>query len=225
MKISTQVSVETPESIDLYAEPAGIVIRSLAWLLDQLVIGAAQTVCFILFALAGVAGWGFILIFGFITSWFYSVLFEVLNEGQTPGKKWMGIAVVNDDLTSISWGTSIVRNFLRFADSMPFAYFAGIICMANTKHFQRLGDLAAGTLVIYRQNENTLGGLPDARPQVANFPMDREDQLAVIGFAQRHNQLSAERQQELANIMGPLLPVDEQHRVEYLRGLGRGLVG
>ncbi|GAB1259253.1 RDD family protein [Aurantivibrio plasticivorans] len=225
MKISTQISVETPESIDLYAEPAGIVIRCLAWLLDQFVIAGVQLVCFILLSLTGAAGWGILLIIWFSFSWFYSVLFEVLSEGQTPGKKWMGIAVVNDDLTSIGWGTSIVRNFIRFADAMPIAYFAGIITMANTKHFQRLGDLAAGSLVIYRQTENSLGGLPDARPQVANFPMGREDQLAVIGFAQRHNQLSAERQQELANIMGPLLPVDEQHRVDYLRGIGRGLVG
>lgn len=225
MLITTQVAVETPESIDLYAEPAGIMARSLAFIIDFLIRGAIVAGCGIVFSLLGDGGSGVLLIVWFLVTWFYMVLFEVYRNGQTPGKKSLGLAVVNDDLTAVGWSTSITRNFLRFADALPLLYGAGIVTMILSPHFQRLGDLAAGTLVIYRRKESDKYSIPDCRPQPPPMSLERDDQLAFIGFAQRHQQLSEDRQKELANILTPLLPVEGEHRVNYVRGIGRWLLG
>lgn len=225
MTISTQIAVETPENIDLYAEPAGIIVRSLAYVIDLLIRGLVMVVCSLVLSFTGYGGRGILLIVWFLVTWFYTVIFEVEFRGQTPGKKKMGIAVVNDDLTPVSWGTSIIRNFMRFADALPFGYCFGVISMVTSTHFRRLGDLAAGTLVIYRSKEKAAVELPAARAHPSPVFLEREDQIAIVGFTQRHKQLSDARQRELANILAPVLPVDEARRVDYLRGIGRWLVG
>jgi uncharacterized RDD family membrane protein YckC len=223
--ISTGVLVETPESIDLEAEPAGIVVRGLAFTIDFLIRAVALMVLSFVLAFAGEAGMGLILITWFLLDWFYPVFFEVFQKGQTPGKKKMGLRVVNDDLTPVGWGTSMIRNLLRWADFFPVLYTAGLATMACNSRSQRLGDLAAGTLVIYARNESAPGAEPGAKAHPPPFPLEREDQVAIIGFTQRHQQLSGDRQQELAGILGPVLPVDADHRVEYLRGIGQWLLG
>ncbi len=223
--IQTQLEVETPESIDLQATPAGVGPRAFAYLIDFMIRMFAQAVLGIILVFAGMAGVGVWLVCAFLLEWFYPVFFEVLKNGQTPGKKQMSIAVVNDDLTPISWGTSIVRNLLRFADLLPAFFFFGLLSILLTKNFQRLGDLVAGTLVVYRRKEKPLRALPKYQPHPPPIALDREDQIAVIGFTQRHDQISDDRQQELANILEPMLPVEGPSRVNYLRGIGGWLLG
>lgn len=223
--VSTQVLVETPESIDLQADPAGIVVRGLAFSVDFSIRATVLILLSIVLGLAGKAGLGIVLIAWFLLDWFYPVFFEVCRNGQTPGKKMMGLTVVNDDLTPIGWGTSIIRNLLRWADFFPLLYTAGLATMACSKHFQRLGDIAAGTLVIYRQSESQATQLTADKAQAPPVSLEREDQVAIIAFAQRHAQLSGDRQQELAAILEPLLPVEGAHRVGYLRGVGHWLLG
>lgn len=224
--ISPAVLVETPESIDLQAEPAGLVVRSLAFAIDFSIRGILLLVLLLVLAFTGEAGRGLFLISWFLVDWFYPVLFEVYARGQTPGKRWMGLMVVNDDLTPIGWGTSTIRNLLRWADFLPFLYTAGLIAMASTARHQRLGDIAAGTLVVYQERDQRSVDLPDCgRPQPPPLTLERDEQLAIIGFLQRHAQLSPDRQRELADILGPLLPVDGPNRVGYLQGLGRWLLG
>ncbi len=233
--ISTEVLVETPESIDLNAEPAGIISRALACMLDWLIRGILLFVAYLLFVLifGSTAGQGFTMITFFILWWFYPVIFEVYFNGQTIGKMQMGIAVVNDDLTPISWGTSMIRNVLRTADFMPLFYTFGLIAMATTPNFRRIGDIAAGTIVIYKQKNNLTratsskfpNSLPNSRPRPPTISLDRQDQIAIVGFTQRFRDLSEARQHELASILEPILPVDDKHRVDYLRGIGRWLLG
>lgn len=223
--LSTQVSVETPESIDLQAEPAGVIVRSLAYAIDMLIRTGVMIAAFFVLFLAGRGGQGLFLLVFFVITWFYNVIFEVRFQGQTPGKKAMGIAVVHDDLTPIGWGTSIIRNFLRTADMLPALYCFGIASMMATRHFRRLGDLAAGTLVIYRRKKNKAEKWPEVRPHPAGISLERDDQTAIVNFTQRHQQLSNARQQELADILSPILPVDKPRRIEYLRGIGCWLLG
>lgn len=225
--ISAEVLVETPESIDLQAEPAGPVVRSLAFAIDFAIRATFLFVLSMLLLFAGRAGGGLMLIAWFLVDWFYPVFFEVLGQGQTPGKKKMGLMVVNDDLTPIRWGTSILRNLLRWADFFPFFYTAGLICMASSRHHKRLGDIAAGTLVIYKERDDESVDIPaDAdRAQPSPVTLEREEQLAMISFMQRHGQLSPDRQRELADILAPLLPVEGPNRVRYLHGIGRWLLG
>lgn len=225
--VSTTVLVETPENIDLQAEPAGLVVRGLAFAIDFAIRAIFLIVLSFVLLFAGRAGGGVLLIVWFLIDWFYPVIFEVLWKGQTPGKKKMDLMVVNDDLTPIGWGSSVIRNLLRWADFFPTFYAAGLVCMAATRYHQRLGDLAAGTLVIYQERQDGNVDVPgDAdRPQPPPVRLEREEQLAMISFTQRHGQLSPDRQRELADILAPLLPVEAPNRVRYLRGVGRWLLG
>ena len=104
-----------------------------------------------LLPLLGGAGMGLWLILMFLMEWFYPVLFEVLARGQTVGKMALGIRVLCDDGTPVGWYQSTVRNFLKFVDFLPVLYGAGLLSMLLQKDFKRLGDLAAGTLVVYAE--------------------------------------------------------------------------
>ncbi|WP_281647000.1 RDD family protein [Parendozoicomonas sp. Alg238-R29] len=224
-QIDTTWKVETPEGIDLHAEVAGPVPRALAYITDLLIRGVIMLVLAIALGLLGYAGQGILMICAFLLEWFYPVVFEVFRQGQTPGKRQYGIAVVNDDLTPVMPGTSFIRNLLRTADFLPFFYMAGLVSMLTTKQFRRLGDLAAGTLVIHVPPKQDTEQLPKVCPTAPTIPLNSNDQTAIIDFTRRHEQLSTPRQQELANILEPLLKDKDENAVTKLRSLGVWLLG
>lgn len=220
MLLDTRYQVETPEGIDLHAQLAGPVPRILAYLIDVVLRGAVLFALSVALYAAGNAGMGLLLVLVFLLEWFYPVLFEVYARGQTPGKKAMQLAVVNDDLTPVDWSASIVRNLLRAADFFPFGYFIGLICMTLSGRFQRLGDLAAGTLVIHQEQQMNTLSLPDIPPRIPPVALSLADQVAVINFTQRHQQLTRSRQQELAAIIQDLMQSNSEQAVEHLQGIG-----
>ena len=224
-QLDTLHLVETPEGIDLQSELAGPVVRALAYLIDILIRSLILSLLSIILAFAGVAGIGGILIVSFLLEWFYPVWFEVYRNGQTPGKKNMGLAVVNDDLTPITLSSSIIRNLLRFVDFLPFGYLAGLTTMVLTRRFQRLGDLAAGSLVIYRNPARENSALLDETPQPPPVPLSLEDQIAIIAFTERHQELSAARQEELADILSEITHRRGDKNIRYLRSIGNWLLG
>ena len=122
----------------------GPVPRSLAYLIDLGLRAVVLIVVSMVLGFAGAGGVGIILVLSFLLEWFYPVVFEVYRNGQTPGKKYLGLMAVNDDLTPVNWSTSTVRNLLRAVDFFPFAYLGGFACMVLSSRFQRMGDLAAG---------------------------------------------------------------------------------
>ncbi len=224
--LDTSYHVETPESIDLTAQVVGPVSRVLAYALDLLIRLFVLLLMLMLLAFMGAAGWGVFAILAFIFEWFYPVLFEVLRQGQTPGKKAMKIAVVNDDLTPVTWSTSLIRNLLRAADILPFGYVLGLSCMCSSQHFQRLGDLAAGSIVIHRRDNSDIAiDLPDVPSQSPPISLSIEDQVALTGYVQRHAQLSEGRKQELADILQELSPKEGAEGVRYIQGIGNWLLG
>lgn len=223
-QLDTIYLVETPEGIDLQAELAGPIVRSLAYAIDLTIRGVALSIISIVLAFAGNIGIGIILLISFLLEWFYPVLFEIYGDGQTIGKKRMGLTVVNDDLTPINWGSSLIRNLLRFADFFPFAYLFGFISMAVTKKFQRLGDLAAGSIVIYKKKAKTTSTLPKCQSHPSPISLSLEDQIAIISFTERHDDLSEDRQQELANILNEVTQ-QKSDGINYLRGIGSWLLG
>jgi len=237
LPLDTLYSVETPENIDLHADLAGPVPRALAYSIDATLRALVVFVLFLISLPFGRGGSGIWLVLSFLLEWFYPVLFEVYRHGQTPGKKAMGLAVVHDDLTPVRWGTSLVRNLLRVADFMPFSYLGGLICMSCNSHFQRFGDIAAGTLVVHRRKAGAAIVLPDTHPHAPPFALTLEDQIAVINFAQRQTQLSQARQQELADILSPILvsrearnaevtdKISDTESVRFWRGVGAWLLG
>lgn len=205
MLLDTRQSLETPEGALLPLTPAGFGVRILAQILDILIRFGITTVIFIVLSLLGRMGMGVALILTFLLEWFYPVFFEVARNGRTPGKKWMGIRVVNDDGTPITFGPSLLRNLLRVVDFLPMAYLTGIIASLCNRQFKRLGDLAAGSMVIYdapplREPSFEVRG---QLPVPTDFSTD--EQRALLAFAERSKYLSAERQSELATILQPVI--------------------
>jgi uncharacterized RDD family membrane protein YckC len=223
--LDTYRKLETPESIDLDIHVAGAVVRILAFTIDSLIRVGIQIAMGILFALLGNVGLALWLIFSFVLEWFYPVLFEVLNNGQTPGKKAMGIAVVNDDSTPVSWSASIVRNFLRIVDFLPLGYLTGLISMILNKDFKRIGDLAAGTVVIYREKLPPTPQWPQSESTPPPIALNLKQQRALLSFVERRNNLTEERQQELANHLQPVTQHENQDAVNYLLRVATWLRG
>jgi len=153
------------------------------------------------------------------------VLFEVLNQGRSPGKQWMGLRVVHDDGTPVGWSASLLRNLLRFVDMLPFGYFLGAISCLQHPNFKRLGDLAAGTLVIYREQPLSRPRLPVAEPRRPAFALALAEQRAILGFAERQEELSEARVTELAAILAQPLQLSAPQAVAELNGIARGLLG
>jgi len=161
-----QLNIETPEQVDLRFPVAGIGSRFVALLIDHVI----QFGTFFLIILAltllpddstghlgktaeldtatkwALAAITFIL-FSLIVGYF--ALFEAFWHGQTPGKRVMKLRVIKDSGRQITFFEALARNLLRLIDSLPSMYLAGVITMLCNRKNKRLGDLAAGTLVVH----------------------------------------------------------------------------
>jgi uncharacterized RDD family membrane protein YckC len=135
--------------------------RALAFAFDLGVRGVVMGILLVPLALLGNIGIGLGSLLLFLLSWWYMVLFEVLNQGCSPGKQVMGLRV-HDDGTLIGWSASLIRNLLRFVDMLPFGYFLGAISCLQHPHFKRLGDR--------RRHTGDLSRTALARPQVPQAP-------------------------------------------------------
>ncbi len=197
-------TVETPEGIELQLRPAGLPARGMALLLDIVLEAVIGGGAYFLLSLLGKGGAGLGLIALFVIQWFYPVLFEMFNRGRTPGKVALNLQVVHDDGTPISWTSSVLRNLLRYADMLPVGYGVGAIAMLSNQRFQRLGDLAAGTLVVYQHEQLKPAALPDGDPLPPSHALHTDEQRAIVDFAERSGQLNPARQDELAALLEPL---------------------
>jgi len=223
--LDTRFQVETPEGIDLPLRPAGLMVRSLAFGIDLGIRGAILGVLFLLLAFLGKLGIGLGSLLLFAVSWWYMVLFEVLRQGRSPGKQWMGLRVIHDDGTPIGWSASLLRNLLRFVDLLPFGYAFGAISCLQHPTFKRLGDIAAGTLVVYSERALLRPQLPDAQPRRSPVPLNLGEQRALLAFAERQAELSPARVNELAALLAQPLHLSAPKAVSELNGIARGLLG
>lgn len=219
---------ETPEGVDLSVDFAGPIVRTLAFAIDfsiRAVVMIAVAIVTTILSTDSQLGMGFFLVFLFLLEWFYPLLFEYFRGGQTPGKKAMGIYVVSDDLTPLSFSSALIRNLLRAADFLPALYGFGFMSLLITGKFQRLGDLAAGTLVAHKDSEK-IDSLPEGDQSLAPpVELTQEESTAVIEFYLRENQLSNSRQQELADIVGPKLGFEGNQKAEKIKLVGAWLLG
>ncbi|MBI3244660.1 MAG: RDD family protein [Chloroflexi bacterium] len=192
------LSIETPENVAFGYKVAGIGSRFLAALVDTLIIFVLQIIvllALILFARlffvdrldteSPVVAW-LIAIFGLISFaflWGYYILFEMLWNGQSPGKRWVGLRVIRTDGTPLTLTESIIRNLVRLVDFLPAYYGVGVVTMFINEQSRRLGDLAAGTLVVHDRAAITLESLTvkpplsvvagSASAAVAGLPVER----------------------------------------------------
>jgi uncharacterized RDD family membrane protein YckC len=147
--IDTLRTTETPEGVEVGLRLAGAPVRFAAWLADTLLRTAALVPISLLLGVFGSAGNGLFLIVAFLAEWFYPVVCEVYWNGQTPGKRLFDLKVVRDDGAAVDLAASTLRNLLRFADFLPAGFLFGFLTVLWTDESKRLGDLAAGTVVIH----------------------------------------------------------------------------
>lgn len=221
--MDTVRSVETPEGVQLELRIAGPIARGLALGIDVMARGAVMGALAIPLSFLGESGMGILMICFFVLEWFYPVLFEIYFEGATPGKKALGLRVVRDDGTPVDWTASVLRNLLRFADGLPFGYQVGLASIMMSKDFKRLGDLAAGTVVIYADRVLPPAQLPAAKPRQVTVGLNPREQRAILDFAERAESWGPERSEELAGLLRPM--VGSTQRVPRLLGMARYLMG
>ena len=158
--VDSQVTVETPEGVDFRFRIAGPGRRGVAFIFDWLIKIAIIWCISIMSSVLGLFGeagegmaGGILLVTIFFTNWLYSALFEMMWDGQTPGKKAAKIRVVRSNGTPLGPYEAFGRNLLLGADAFPGLYTVGLISMLLTPRMQRLGDLIFDTMVIYQQRE------------------------------------------------------------------------
>ncbi len=214
--------MDTPEGVELELYVTGPAARGTAWAFDffcrcviYLILAFLFSELFVSYVDSEFVA-GFLSITAFVIEWLYPTLFEGIT-GTTPGKKLLGLKVVQDDGTPLTFSSAIIRNFLRAVDFLPMFYVTGLVAMNSNKRFQRLGDLAGGTLVIYMQQEAATK--PDNNTESLPLPgfLKAEDQLILVRYAERCEGLSSERQIELANTLAPMTGQKGQASVNTLK--------
>jgi uncharacterized RDD family membrane protein YckC len=214
--------VATPEHVAFRFETAGLGSRFAAQLLDLLVL----TAIFVALGLAGIglsvltgqvaAGLLVFVVLGFASFWAYWILPEALWSGQTVGKFVLHLRVIDARGGPITGGQAVIRNLLRVVDFLPWAYALGTVVMFGTVRSQRLGDLAAGTIVIRERAAVRLEDLVaeavaaggSQRPTAIVRPALRLDPRLhrfVQAYAQRRRDLPPERRAQLARDVEPAL--------------------
>jgi uncharacterized RDD family membrane protein YckC len=208
MQLDSARAVETPEGIALTLRPAGPSVRFVAFLVDQLIRGALFLLCAMVAGFLGAMGGAFFLIVFFAIEWIYPIAFELSMSGATPGKRVMGLQVVMDSGLPVTPAGSIARNLLRTADFLPAFYALGGVCVLLRPDFKRLGDLAAGTIVVHARTVNLHGKVPDVDPVRPSRALTLPEQAAVVAWAGRSATLTGERFDELAQLARSAVPED-----------------
>lgn len=178
-------------------------MRACAWLIDFVIRIVCYILITIIFQIFGGIGHGAMLISLFLIEWFYPVGFEVYN-GMTPGKKALGIKVVHDNGTPVGIASSLLRNLIRCVDFLPFFNVLGSLSMVLNSRFKRLGDIAAGTLVVYSLENKMTAEIPNATPYPAPAPLRLEEQRLILDYCERSKDLTDSRNKELAGLLTEL---------------------
>lgn len=153
MTFDDRVTISTPEGVSLEMVLAGLGSRFAAGLLDVVIELSALYALFLVFASFDSAAAAAILyVLVFLVLFGYDVFFETVNQGRTPGKMAAGVRVVRIGGAPIGFLASAVRNLLRIVDGFSIVTFVlapvGMITIVASRRNQRLGDLAAGTVVM-----------------------------------------------------------------------------
>jgi uncharacterized RDD family membrane protein YckC len=208
--ISEALPIETPEGITFTYELASLSDRGKAFVVDLLIRVAVVIVVGVLFMVflgpALLAGVGLWLIIAFLVEWGYYVLFEMIWDGQSPGKRLFELRVVKTAGHPIGFYESALRNLLRAADIIPLTYATGVLSILCTRRFQRLGDLAADTIVVHEKKawfgpQAPRGGVALPQPDLRGVALSNRERRLLQEFVMRKDRLHPDRREELAEIL------------------------
>jgi uncharacterized RDD family membrane protein YckC len=233
----------TPEGIEFVLFPAGLPVRTIAYVIDKIIQWLILLVIQLLFVflLRDITGIWLTLILIFMVDWFYHVICELAFRGQSPGKRFMGIRVIKSDGSPVDPASSFLRNLLRFADTFFFLFHIAFISIAASHGFRRIGDWAGNTLVVYSSmakntSRSSLSLLADSRllekfePVSPARLLSGDEKQAVLNFARRYPLLGEARANEIANIYAPYLKDADSNlnglsNAAFLMGVARKLSG
>ncbi|MEO7402613.1 MAG: RDD family protein, partial [Burkholderiales bacterium] len=196
--------------------------RGLAWAIDTCLRFAVLIVLSIVMSGFGGIGQAIVLITWFLLEWIVPAWCEVRWGGATPGKKAMKLVVVHDDGRPIRWPAALTRNLLRAVDFLPMLYGFGLLSTLINRDFKRIGDLAAGTIVVYREPVVRAAQVPAAPPVAPPAQLAVTEQRTIIDLAERMPALTAERAEELAGLAPTLA---REGGAARLVGIANYLVG
>lgn len=207
LEVEHELVILSPEKTILSYRLAGVGARAGALFIDTVVILSVIFAVSVLEgvlsgffpeALSGLAT-GVLQVAIFLFLFLYYILFEGLWNGCTPGKRILGLRVRMADGTPITFFAAISRNLMRPGDFIPFFYFAGLMAMICNPRSQRLGDLVAGTVVVYEKRPNE-GFAPAPHSAGTHYfesavgdlrGMTMEEYLALRRFCDRYPELPA----------------------------------
>lgn len=209
------MTIPTPEGVEIELTLAGIGSRFAASVIDTAFkVGLFIGLILALFGgarlleAAGVNGASFIgdaifSVMTFLIFFGYDVLFETLANGRTPGKRWTALRVVKIGGRPVGFMASAIRNLLRLIDILPGFYVVGMVCVSVTALNQRLGDLAAGTVVVRERAPIKEPLLPTTSVPVETDVSDvsaitATELVTVRKFLERRSQLTPQARAQLA---------------------------
>lgn len=183
-----QVDIKTPEYVSLQFQSAGLGSRAAAFIIDQiilLIVNIAIIIGLILmlngsfmdFLSADMPSYLFAgaIILIFIIRWGYFFVFEYFSGGRTPGKKMVGIRVIQENGHSITLLSSMIRNLLRIIDSLPLNYLVGMLMIFFHSRHKRLGDLVAGTIVVHERRKKKKKKMTGIEKEIHNRGLSRDN--------------------------------------------------
>jgi uncharacterized RDD family membrane protein YckC len=166
--------VDSVTGVDVALPVAGPGARSFAFVIDWAIRTILSIAWYIVAAPLHNGGWSVVAPLSPDASWFvyviappaaiyflYHPVWEVATRGLTPGKRMAGLQTVSRDGGAPSVGSLLTRNVFRLVDSFPVAYALGLLTTMVTRNHVRIGDLAAGTLLVYARNDTPLTRYPD----------------------------------------------------------------
>jgi len=217
--MTERITIDTPEQVAFSVEVADVGSRFLALAIDLTIQGAALLVLLILgaAAYAGLSYGGALrgtamrdvasavgaaaLVTTFLLIWGYHIAFETWMRGQSPGKRVVGLRVVKDNGSPEGFLDATIRNVVRIADMLPASYAVGVIAMLASRDHKRLGDMAAGTLVVRE---------PRPRSPVSIAGLEPRAQRLVADLVDRAGELSPDARGALARALAAKLGLPEQ---------------
>jgi uncharacterized RDD family membrane protein YckC len=217
MEYEERTRIATPEGVELELVLAGLASRFMAELLDGLILGVLIAALVAAAALAGGGAGVLILVIALggilLLAIAYHVAFEVLAGGRTPGKRWCGLRVVLEGGEPVGLRASAIRNLLRLIEGPPLLYAPAIVSVLATRRNQRLGDLAAGTLVIREPRRGGRAARPATAATAAGVAgwdvsaITAEDLAAIRSFLARRDDFTPASRRGLAReLAGRLAP-------------------
>jgi len=195
--------VRTPEYVEFEFPLAGLMSRFLAWLIDVLISTAIAAVATWVVFLTGMLlpglAMALVFIIWFVVNWGFFLFMEYRYAGQTLGKRLLGLRAIQDSGVRLGFYQAVMRNLVRGVDHMPVLYLAGGALALISQKGRRLGDLAAGTVVIRDRRRAIPASIARPNELLAAVDKKMEDRIRRASVEEREVLLSAAlRREELS---------------------------